>query len=43
MADELDYEKVDESFEYGKQLPDLFKVDNFPMDTLPICWAIVYT
>lgn len=43
MKDELDYEKVNESFEYGKQLPDLFKVDNFPMDTLPICWAIVYT
>ena len=43
MKNELDYEKVDESFEYGKQLPELFKVENFPMETLPICWAIVYT
>ncbi len=43
MEDELDYQKIDESCEYGKQLPGLFNVDNFPMDTLPICWAIVYT
>ena len=43
MKDELDYKKVDESFEYGKQLPQLFKAENFPMETLPICWAIVYT
>ena len=43
MKNELDYQKVDESCEYAKQLPELFKVDNFPMETLPICWAIVYT
>ena len=43
MKDELDYEQVDNSCEYAKQLPELFKVDNFPMESLPICWAIVYT
>lgn len=43
LEDELKYEDVDKSFEYAKQLPELFKVDNFPMETLPICWAIVYT
>ena len=31
------------SFEYGKQLTELFNVRNFPMETLPVCWAIVYT
>ncbi len=43
MEDELDYEKVDESSEYAKQLVDLFDIQNFPMETLPVCWAIVYT
>ena len=43
IKDELDYEKVDESSEYWKQLTELFSVKNFPMETLPICWAIVYT
>ncbi len=43
MGDELDYKKVDESCEYAKQLTELFKVENFPMETLPVCWAIVYT
>ena len=43
MSNELDYERIDESCEYGKQLPELFNVDRFPMETLPICWAIVYT
>ena len=43
MKEELDYEKVEDSLEYAKQLPELFKVEHFPMETLPICWAIVYT
>lgn len=43
MEDELDYEKVEESSEYTKQLPELFNIKNFPMETLPVCWAIVYT
>ena len=43
MGDELDYKKVDESCEYAKQLTELFKIENFPMETLPVCWAIVYT
>ena len=43
MGNEQDYKKVDESLEYVRQLPELFKVENFPMETLPICWAIVYT
>ena len=43
IEDELDYEKVEESSEYGKQLTELFKIEKFPMETLPICWAIVYT
>lgn len=43
MADELDYKKVDESCECAKPLTGLFKVENFPMETLPVCWAIVYT
>lgn len=43
MKDELDYQNVDESCEYAKQLPELFNVEKFPMETLPICWAIVYT
>lgn len=43
IKDELNYEDVDKSFEYGKQLTELFNVRNFPMETLPVCWAIVYT
>ncbi len=43
MGNELDYIKVDKSCEYAKQLTELFKVENFPMETLPVCWAIVYT
>ena len=43
MEDELACDKVDQSFEYGKQLKELFKAENFPMETLPVCWAIVYT
>lgn len=43
MNDELDYEKVNESCEYGKQLTELFNIKNFPMETLPVCRAIVYT
>ena len=43
MKDELDYEKVDEITEYAKPLTELFKIKNFPMETLPICWAIVHT
>ena len=43
LKDELKYKDVDKSFEYAKQLPELFKVDNFPMENLPICWAIIYT
>jgi len=43
VKNELDYEEVDRSLEYGKQLTELFNVKNFPMETLPVCWAIVYT
>lgn len=43
MKDELDYEKVDEITEYAKPLTELFKIKNFPMETLPVCWAIVHT
>ena len=43
MEDELDYQQVDKSSEYAKQLIDLFNIKNFPMETMPICWAIVYT
>ena len=43
MKDELDYEKVDEIVEYAKSLTELFKIKNFPMETLPVCWAIVHT
>ena len=43
LKDELNYQNVDKSCEYVKQLPELFKTENFPMKTLPICWAIVYT
>lgn len=43
IEDELNYEDVDKSFEYGKQLTELFSIKNFPMETLPVCWAIVYT
>jgi hypothetical protein len=43
IEDELNYKDVDKSFEYGKQLTELFNVRNFPMETLPVCWAIVYT
>jgi hypothetical protein len=43
MKDELEYQIVDESSEYKKQLTELFNIKNFPIETLPICWAIVYT
>ena len=43
MKKESDYKIVDESQEYWKQLTELFKVGDFPMETLPVCWAIVYT
>lgn len=43
MKNELDYEKVDEITEYAKPLTELFKIKNFPMETLPVCWAIVHT
>ena len=43
MKNELDYEKVDEISEYAKPLTELFKIKNFPMETLPVCWAIVHT
>ena len=43
MKDESNCDGVDSSFEYGKQLTELFNIKNFPMETLPVCWAIVYT
>jgi len=43
MKDELNYKNVESSSEYAKQLPELFRVEHFPMETLPVCWAIVYT
>lgn len=41
--DQSDYNKVENSTEYGKQLTDFFEVDDFPIETLPICWAMIYT
>lgn len=43
LKDECAYKQVDWSCEYSKQLTELFNVDSFPMDTLPVCWAIIYT
>ena len=43
MKDELDYKNVENSSEYAKPLPELFRAEHFPMETLPVCWAIVYT
>ena len=43
MKDELNYKNVESSSEYAEQLPELFRAEHFPMETLPVCWAIIYT
>ena len=41
--DGLDYKLVPNSVEYGKDVSELFHAEDYPMKTLPFCWALVYT
>jgi hypothetical protein len=39
----LDYKLVPKTTEYGKDVSELFHAEDYPMKTLPFCWALVYT
>ena len=41
--DGLDYKLVHKTIEYGKDVSELFHAEDYPMKTLPFCWALVYT
>ena len=41
--DGLDYKSVPKVTEYGKDISELFDAKDYPIKTLPFCWALVYT
>lgn len=41
--DGLDYKSIPNINEYGKQINVLFGANEYPIKTLPFCWALVYT
>ena len=41
--DWLDYKQVPTAIEYGKDISVLFNAEDYPMKTIPFCWALVYT
>ena len=41
--DWLDYKAVPNTTEFGKEISELFNAEDYPIKTLPFCWAIIYT
>lgn len=43
LKDWSDYKSISNTEEYGKEINKLFDAEDYPIKTLPFCWALVYT